>query len=129
MAGTDPHLLFWLYMGANTLIWSLVSFLTWNLSRAKKVRGLEDAILSSVRLQRERADQVDVKLGEWQVTITSMLAEVEEFFDRSVKERKRATVAASRMAEAPINGPPDLHSLSRSDQINVVRGVFAAEQR
>jgi len=131
MSGTDPQVLVFTIMGLNTLILGLACFGTWFTSRAKKVRLLEDAILSAVRTQRERADQVDVKLGEWQVTITSMLAEVEEFFDRSVKERKRAQMAANRAtAEAPANaGVPDMTTLSRSDQISVVRGVFASEQR
>jgi len=123
MAGTDPHVVFFIIMGLNTLILLLASFATWFTSRAKKVRLLEDAILSAVRTSRERADQVDVKLGEWQVTITAMLAEVEEFFDRSVKERKRAQMAANR-AEVSGNAVPDLGSLSRADQLNVVRGAF-----
>jgi len=105
-------------------------FGTWFTSRAKKVRLLEDAILSAVRTQRERGDQVDVKLGEWQVTITSMLAEVEEFFERSVKERKRSQMAANRAAEIGGNaGAPDMGSLTRSDQLAVVRGVFGAQER
>lgn len=128
MASTDPHVVFFIIMGLNTIILLLASFTTWFTSRAKKVRLLEDAILSAVRSSRERADQVDVKLGEWQVTITGMLAEVEEFFDRSVKERKRAQIAANR-SEAPPGAMPDLGSLSRGDQINVVRGIFANEQR
>jgi len=130
MAGTDPQLLIFSVMGLNTLILLLVCFGTWYTSRAKKVRTLEDAILSAVRTQRERADQVDVKLGEWGVTIQGMLAEVEEFFERSVKERKRSQMAANRAAEGAGNaGVPELGALSRSDQISVVRGVFASEQR
>jgi len=128
MSGTDPQLLVFTYMGLNTLVLVIACGLTWYFSRAKKVRALEDAILDSVRVGRQRADQVDVKLGEWQVTITAMLAEVEEFFERSVKERKRSQMAAHRAAEVG-NGPHDLASLSRSDQISVVRGVFNAESR
>ncbi len=128
MGGTDPQFLVFTYMGLNTLVTVIACGLTWHFSRAKKVRSLEDAILDTVRVGRERADQVDLKLGEWQVTIQSMLAEVEEFFDRSVKERKRAQMAAHRATEAG-NGPTDLASLSRGDQISVVRGVFNAEGR
>jgi len=128
MTGTDPQLLVFIYMGLNTLVLLLACGATWHFSRAKKVRSLEDAILDTVRVGRERADQVDLKLGEWSVTMASMLAEVEEFFDRSVKERKRAQASAQRMAEG--NGPGhDLTALSRSDQISVVRGVFSAENR
>jgi len=128
MSSTDPQALLLIYMGLNTIVLLASCAITWHLSRAKKVRSLEDAILSAMRVGRERADQVDLKIGEWQVTIQALLAEVEEFFERSVKERKRTQAAATRQAENP-NGPMDLGSLSRSDQINVVRGVFAAEQR
>jgi len=130
MAGTDPQVLIFTVMGLNTLILLLACFGTWFTSRAKKVRLLEDAIMATIRTQRERADQVEVKLGEWQVTIQSMLAEVEEFFERSVKERKRSQMAANRATELAGNSAaPELSALSRSDQISVVRGVFASEQR
>jgi len=129
MSSTEPQALVFIIMGLNTLILFLVCFATWHTSRAKKVRALEDAILSTVRTQRERADQVDVKLGEWGVTIQGMLSEVEEFFERSVKERKRSQMAANRAEVAGNAGAPELGSLSRSDQLAVVRGVFGAEQR
>jgi len=130
MSSTDPQVVLFIIMGLNTLILGLACFGTWFTSRAKKVRVLEDAIMVTVRAQRERADQVDVKLGEWGVTIQGMLAEVEEFFERSVKERKRSQMAANRAAEGGGNaGVPELGALSRSDQLAVVRGVFGAEQR
>jgi len=128
MAGTDPQVVVFIVLGLNTLILGLACFGTWFTSRAKKVRVLEDAIMVTVRAQRERADQVDVKLGEWGVTIQGMLAEVEEFFERSVKERKRSQMAANRAVEGNA-GVPELGALSRSDQLAVVRGVFGAEQR
>jgi len=129
MSSTDPQVVLFIIMGLNTLILGLACFATWFTSRAKKVRVLEDAIMVTVRAQRERADQVDVKLGEWGVTIQGMLAEVEEFFERSVKERKRSQMAANRAAEGNAGGVPELGALSRSDQLAVVRGVFGAEQR
>jgi len=124
MAGTDPHALLLLLIGACTLTSLLASLGTWNSSRAKKVRLLEDQVVSAVRAQRQRADQIETKLAEWQATITGMLAEVEEFFERSVKERKRSQMAANRAAEN-LNVPPAMESLTRADQINVVRGAFA----
>ncbi len=125
MSSTDPHAIIFIVLGVCTLTSLLACLLTWSESRAKKVRLLEDQVVSAVRAQRERADQIEVKLGEWQVTISAMLAEVQEFFDRSVKERKRATVAETRMAAgAAGNTPPNWDSLGRRDQIEAIRGSF-----
>jgi len=126
MAGTDPHVLVFTIMGLSTLISVLACGATWNLSRAKKIRLMEDQVVSAVRAQRERADQIETKLAQWQVTITAMLAEAEEFFDRSVKERKRASVAAAReAASVQLGGASPFETLGRNDQINAVREQFA----
>jgi len=126
MGGTDPHLLIFLALGGCTLISLLASGATWHLSRAKKVRLMEDQVVSAVRAQRERADQIETKLGEWQVTITAMLAEAEDFFDRSVKERKRATVALSRQqAETQGNAQGDFAHMGRNEQMDALRAHFA----
>jgi len=124
MVGTDPHLALFAVLAACTLVSLLGCLATWHTSRAKKVRLLEDQVLSAVRALRERADQVDIKLGEWQVTITAMLAEVEDFFDRSVKERKRAKVAETRMNAAAEGGNAQYVPVGRSDQIDAVRAHF-----
>ncbi|MEE8549618.1 MAG: hypothetical protein V3S74_09095 [Alphaproteobacteria bacterium] len=123
MGGTDPHLLVFSIVGLGTLMSLLASLGTWHTSRAKKVRLLEDQVVSAVRAQRERADQIEVKLAEWQVTMTSMLAEAEEFFERSVKERKRANVAAARQ-QAEQQGQP-FDGMARIDQIASLREHFA----
>ncbi len=123
MGGTDPHFLIALALGGCTLISLLASLLTWSTSRAKKVRLLEDQVVSAVRAQRERADQIEVKLGEWSVTMTSMLAEAEEFFERSVKERKRANVAVAREQANQVAQPFD--GMGRADQIAALRAHFA----
>jgi len=129
MPGTEPHLAILLIVGACTLASLVASLVTWSTSRAKKVRLLEDQVISSVRAQRERADQVELKLQEWTVTITGILAEVEEFFERSVKERKRATVAASRADQAQqMGGGQQFDALSRSDQIEQLRSHFERRQ-
>lgn len=126
VAGTDPHLLVFLIVGGSTLISLLACLGTWATSRAKKVRLLEDQVVSAVRAQRERADQMETKLGEWHVTMVSMLAEAEEFFSRSVKERKRAHVAVAR-EQANQNTQP-FDALSRGDQIEQLRAHFERRQ-
>jgi len=123
MAGTDPHILILSIVGGCTLISLLASLGTWYTSRAKKVRLLEDQVVSAVRAQRERADQMEVKLAEWQVTMTSMLSEAEEFFSRSVKERKRAHVAVAREQAAQQQQP--FEAMGRDGQMEALRAHFA----
>jgi len=123
MAGTDPHLLIFSIVGLGTLTSLLACLGTWATSRAKKVRLLEDQVVSAVRAQRERADQMETKLAEWHVTMTAMLAEAEEFFSRSVKERKRAHVAVAREQAAQQAAPFD--QMGRGDQIEQLRAHFA----
>jgi len=123
MTGTDPHFLIFCIVGVSTLVSLLGCTLTWHLSRAKKVRLLEDQVVSVSRAQRERVDAFETKLAEWHVVIQSVLAEAEEFFSRSVKERKRAHVAVAR--EQAAAAPTDFTVLSRSDQIESLRAHFA----
>jgi len=123
MSGTDPHLLVFTIVGLGTLISLLASLLTWSTSRAKKVRLLEDQVVSAVRAQRERADQMETRMAEYQVTMQTVLAEAEEFFSRSVKERKRAHVAVAR--EQAANTAPAFDQMGRGDQIEQLRAHFA----
>jgi len=123
MGGTEAHILIFSIVGLGTLTSLLASIATWHLSRAKKVRLLEDQVVSVSRAQRERVDGMETKLAEWHVTMQAVLAEAEEFFSRSVKERKRAHVAVAREQAAQTTQPFD--QLSRSDQIDSLRGHFA----
>ncbi len=122
VVGTDPHLLVFSIVGLGTLMSLLACIATWHLSRAKKVRLLEDQIVSAVRAQRQRADQLETKQAEWQVTMTAMLAEAEEFFSRSVKERKRAHVAVAR--EQAAAAAPAFDAMDRGSQIEQLRVHF-----
>ncbi len=124
MSGTDPHLLVFSIVGLGTLVSLLASLLTWSTSRAKKVRLLEDQVVSAVRAQRERADQMETRMAEYQVTMQTVLAEAEEFFSRSVKERKRAHVAVAREQAATQAAPFD--QMGRGDQIEQLRAHFAS---
>ncbi len=125
MAGTEAHALIFTIMGVITLMLSLGMASTWQASRAKKVRLLEDQVVSAVRAQRERADQVETKLAEWQVTIQGILAEVEEFFERTTKERKRILMANNRAADGNAN---PVMAPGRAGQIAAVRAAFEAQR-
>ncbi len=132
MEGSNPQLWILSAVILGTTLSLLGSVTTWYLSRAKKVREVEDQVLAAVRTLRARAEQVEVTLAEWQTTIKGILAEVEDFFDRSVKERKRAMLAANKVegaaaAVAAQDTAPDLDhmgNLPRSAQLELVRRHF-----
>lgn len=96
---------------------------TWITSRARKVRLVEDEIMSELRSYKARADKVDTRIGEWQVTVTDILNQVEDFFERTVRERKRITQQNKR-AEDPDVPPVDPSTLSREDQLRLVDERF-----
>jgi len=99
---------------------------TWATSRAKKVRLVEDQVLSQLRSYQARADQVDTRIGEWQVTITDLLNQVEDFFDRTVKERKRIVqqnTRAERTSEE-VASIDQMAALPRSQQLQLVDEHF-----
>jgi len=130
MTGTDPQLVISSLAAILSVVALVSSGFVWSVSRAKKVRLVEDQVISELRAHRARADQVDTKLGEWQVTITAILGEVEEFFDRTVKERKRIQQQNAR-AEAG-NGQQadatavDMSTLPRAQQLEMVDRIFAS---
>jgi len=131
MTGTDPQLLLSSLAFALAVLALIASAFTWAVSRAKKVRLVEDQVISELRAHRSRADQVETKLGEWQVTITAILAEVEEFFDRTVKERKRIQQQNARADQVANGAEPDatavdMSTLSRAQQLDVVDRIFAS---
>jgi len=127
MLETPPHIL----LSATACLLSLLALLgcvfTWFSSRAHKVRGLEDQIVSQIRTYAARADQVDHKLGEWQVTITGILGEVEEFFDRTVKERQRIQQQnrrAEQQTNEEVNSIDQMAALPRAAQLQLVDDHF-----
>lgn len=104
---------------------------TWFTSRAKRVRLHEDHVLEQLRLQQARSDQVETKLSEWSVTVTSILGEVEEFFERTVKERQRIAQQNARadqkdLREVPVGDPldRDISGLPRAAQLELVDEHF-----
>jgi len=120
MAGSDPQLLLYAAVIFGTVISLLGSLTTWLFSRARHMRALEDQVLGSIATQ-------ELKLAEWQTTIKGILAEVEDFFDRSVKERKRAVFAANKAeiaATEPQLSLENMGHLSRADQLELVRQHF-----
>jgi len=124
--GTSPHLLI---SGAGALFGLLAlagACFTWFASRAKKVRLVEDQVLSELRAYKARADQVDQRIGEWQVTVSGLLDQVEDFFERTVKERKRIAqqnVRAERQEEE-VASVDQMATLPRHDQLRLVDEHF-----
>jgi len=120
MPGSDPQVLIFAVVILGTVVSLLGCLTTWTLSRAKHMRSLEDQVMRSLSTQ-------ELKLAEWQTTIRSILTEVEDFFNRSVKERKRAVFAETKAEVAnaqPTIGLDNMSNLSRADQLELVRQHF-----
>lgn len=126
MTGSEPQVVLSVLAVVLLLIAVGGNVFTWSTSRAKKVRLVEDQVLEELRLQRARAEQVETRLAEWQVTIQGILAEVEEFFERSVKERKRISQSNAMAArrEEQEQAPVDIADLPRAEQLQVVDEAF-----
>ncbi len=99
---------------------------TWLTSRAKKVRLVEDQVLSQLRSYQARADRVDTRIAEWQVTVTDLLNQVEDFFDRTVKERKRIVQQNTRAERTneEVASIDQMAALPRSQQLQLVDEHF-----
>jgi len=125
--GTDTQLLV-SSVAALLSVLALVSCVfTWMTSRAKKVRLVEDTLISELRSYKARADGVDTRIAEWQVTVTDLLNQVEDFFDRTVKERKRLVQQNARAAQAAQPAEQaalDIAGLPRAQQLQPVDEPF-----
>jgi len=120
MTGSEQQVLIFAVVLVGTGISLLASLTTWLLSRGKHMRALEDQVRVSLSTQ-------ELKLQEWQATIRAILVEVEEFFERSVKERKRAVFATNKAETAaaePQIGLDNMNHLSRAQQLELVRQHF-----
>jgi len=127
MVGTEAQLLI-SSVAALLSVLALVSCVfTWMTSRAKKVRLVEDATLSELRSYKARADSVDTRIGEWQVTVTDLLNQVEDFFERTVKERKRIVqqnTRANQLTDEAAASIDQMAALPRSQQLQLVDEHF-----
>jgi len=99
---------------------------TWFTSRAKKVRLVEDACLAELRSYKARADAVDTRISVWQVTVTDLLNQVEDFFDRTVKERKRIVQqnAKAEKVTEEYASVDSMAALPRAQQLQIVDEHF-----
>lgn len=126
MMGTDPHLLAAVTASALSLLAIGCSAFTWFTSRAQKVRAIEDQVLTIVRSYQVKVSQMETQLADWKVTIQSILSEVEDFFERTTKERKRIQAQNQRAEQMTQNNQPvDMSQLPRDAQMAEIRQHFA----
>ena len=125
MPGSEAHIMLAAGAALFAVLALVASAFTWWTSRAKTVRLVEDQVLSQLRAYAARADQVDTRIQEWQVTVADILGQVEEFFDRTVKERKRIT-QQNAMANRQPEGPEevDMSQMTRAQQLEIVDAHF-----
>jgi len=126
MAGTDPQLIGLAVVGMLSLTAGIGSIFTWYASRAKKVRAAEDQILAIVRSYQLRVGGMETQLAEWKAVIEGILEEVQEFFERTTRERKRIQTTQRRAEEVANQNdtPLDLSVLPRDAQMAAVRSAF-----
>ncbi len=125
MLRTDPHLPFFVVSVILALCAGVGSILTWYASRAKKVRAVEDQIMGIVRTHQLRVGQFETQLAEWKVVMEGILGEVQEFFERTTRERKRTQTQIRRAEElTATNSPPDIAVMPRDQQVAAVRSAF-----
>jgi len=126
VASTDPQLIVLAVSLTLSLTAVLASVFTWYASRAKKIRSAEDQILGIVRAYQLRVGQMETQLAEWKAVIEGILEEVQEFFERTTRERKRIQTT-QRRAEEQVNQndtPVDLSLLPRDQAMAAVRAAF-----
>jgi len=127
MAGTDPQTLVSAFAALISMAALILAAFAWYGSAAKKVRLVEDQVLAELRSYKARADQVDDKIGQWQVTVTDLLNQVEDFFERTVRERKRIQQQNARAAavdQPPDQAAVDMSTLPRHEQLRLVDEHF-----
>jgi len=125
MIGSEAQLELALVAALLSVLALISSVFVWVTSRAKKVRQVEDQVLSELRAYKARAAQVDTQIGEWQVVVSGLLTQVEEFFERTVKERKRI-VQQNAMANRGTDHaePRDMSTMTRAEQLEMVDQHF-----
>ncbi len=125
MLRTDPQLIVFSISIVLGLSAGVGSILTYYASRAKKVRAVEDQIMGIVRSYQLRVGQIETQLAEWKVVMEGILAEVQEFFERTTRERKRTQTQIRRQEElTATNSPPDISVMPRDQQVAAVRSAF-----
>ncbi len=125
MLRTDPQLIVFSISIVLALSAGVGSILTYYASRAKKVRAVEDQIMGIVRTYQLRVGQMETQLAEWKVVMEGILGEVQEFFERTTRERKRTQTQIRRAEElTATNSPPDISVMPRDQQVAAVRSAF-----
>lgn len=126
MLHTDPQLIVSVVSVMLSLTAVFACVLTWYGSRAKKIRVAEDQILAIVRSYQLRVGQMETQLAEWKVIIEGILEEVQEFFERTTRERKRIQTTQRRAEEQDNQNdtPVDLSLLPREQAKAAVRAAF-----
>jgi len=125
MLRTDPQLIVFSISIVLALSAGVGSILTYYASRAKKVRAVEDQIMGIVRSYQLRVGQIETQLAEWKVVMEGILGEVQEFFERTTRERKRTQTQIRRAEEVAANDTaPDISVMPRDQQVAAVRSAF-----
>lgn len=115
--------------GLGVAIMSLVvSGVVFHLSRAGKVRAFENRVYTQLTNANSRIEQVESQWLAEKAALTAIADEMVTTQDRTAKERRRLyaeTKRAEVQAGLVPNGPQDLSTLPREEQLRQVRASLA----
>ncbi len=105
-----------------------VSGVTYQLSRAGKVRAFESRVYAQLTNAASRIESLEAQWQEKGAAMTSILDEMVTQSERTAKERRRLYQEHRRdgiAANMPGNAPPDLASMPRDEQLRQVRAFLS----
>jgi len=90
-----------LVFSIGSLVWASI---TWNLSRAGKLRAFERVMADNSANSLKRLEAIETRMIEYRAAMDSLVDQADELHQRSVKERKRVAQAEVRAGQ-PGPGP------------------------
>ena len=106
------------------LVWTTI---TWNLSRAGKLRAFERVMGDATANMLKRLEATETRMIEYRAAMESLVDQADELHMRAVRERKR--VAQENVRAGTNSGVQQPFSNDRQGQLAQVRALFTSEGR
>jgi len=97
--------------------------ITWNLSRAGKLRAFERVMADSSGNTLKRLEAVETRMIEYRAAMDALVDQADELHARAVKERKRVSQENVRAGQ-PGPGAVPFETMDRTSQLAAVREHF-----
>ena len=102
----------------------VASVITFNLSRAGKLRAFERVMADHATNATQRVETMETRMIEYRSAMDALVDQADDLLARSVKERKRVAQENLRAMQSAGADAADIRALPRAQQLEVVRGVF-----